>query len=207
MQGGQWKLRKRTRRKTEMLVLASVTAAYLALHGMPQNNIKVFAKSEDEIVLRVCNWEEYIDTGDWDEEERIALDNGVEIFGEKPLYEDFEDWYFETYGRRVRVEYSCFGTNEDLYNQLNLGDTYDLVCPSEYMIMKLMAEGRLEPYSDTFYDKNNECNYYANNVSPYIYNVMNTNEINGERWGKYAAGYMWGITGFFGGSIQLENLC
>ncbi len=127
MQGGQWKLRKRTRRKTEMLVLASVTAAYLALHGMPQNNMQVFAKSEDEIVLRVCNWEEYIDTGDWDEEERIALDNGVEIFGEKPLYEDFEDWYFETYGRRVRVEYSCFGTNEDLYNQLNLGDTYDLV--------------------------------------------------------------------------------
>ncbi len=195
MQGGQWKLGKRTRRKTGMLVLASVTAAYLALHGMPQNNMQVFAKSEDEIVLRVCNWEEYIDTGDWDEEERIALDNGVEIFGEKPLYEDFEDWYFETYGRRVRVEYSCFGTNEDLYNQLNLGDTYDLVCPSEYMIMKLMAEGRLEPYSDTFYDKNNECNYYVNNVSPYIYNVMNTNEINGERWGKYAAGYMWGITG------------
>ena len=30
-----------------------------------------------------------------------------------------------------------FGTNEDLYNQLTLGDTYDLVCPSEYMIMKL----------------------------------------------------------------------
>ena len=83
-------MRKRTRRKTGMLVLASVTAAYLALHGMPQNNMQVFAKSEDEIVLRVCNWEEYIDTGDWDEEERIALDNGVEIFGEKPLYEDFE---------------------------------------------------------------------------------------------------------------------
>ena len=92
-----------------MLVLASVTAAYLALHGMPQNNMQVFAKSEDEIVLRVCNWEEYIDTGDWDEEERIALDNGVEIFGEKPLYEDFEDWYFETYGRRVRVEYEADG--------------------------------------------------------------------------------------------------
>ena len=25
------------------------------------------AASEDEIVLRVCNWEEYIDLGDWNE--------------------------------------------------------------------------------------------------------------------------------------------
>ena len=109
-----------------------------------------------ETELRIANWEEYMDEGGWDEEERIVLDNGVTIFGEKPLYEDFEDWYFETYGMRVRVEYSSFGTNEDLYNQLNLGDTYDLVCPSEYMIMKLMAEDRLEPYSEAFYDKNNE---------------------------------------------------
>lgn len=154
-----------------------------------------YAKEEDEIVLRVCNWEEYIDLGDWDEDERMALDNGVEIFGENPIYDDFEEWYFETYGKKVRVEYSCFGTNEDLYNQLNLGDTYDLVCPSEYMIMKLMAEGRLEPYSEEFYDKNNECNYYINNVSPYIDRMMRENEINGESWSKYAAGYMWGITG------------
>lgn len=160
-----------------------------------QNANAVHAKAEDEIVLRVCNWEEYIDLGGWDEEERIELDNGVEILGVNPLYDDFEDWYFETYGKKVRVEYSCFGTNEDLYNQLNLGDTYDLVCPSEYMIMKLMAEGRLEPYSEEFYDKNNECNYYINNVSPYIDKMMRENEINGESWSKYAAGYMWGITG------------
>lgn len=150
---------------------------------------------EETVVLRVCSWEEYIDLGEWDADEAIALDNGRVIYGEKPLYEDFEDWYKETYGRDVRVEYSCFGTNEDLYNQLNIGDTYDLVCPSEYMIMKLMAEKKLVPYSDGFYDVQDVNNFYIRNVSPYIQKTLETNEIGGESWSKYAAGYMWGITG------------
>lgn len=51
---------------------------------------------------------------------------------------------------RVKVEYSTFGTNEELYSQLNLGNVFDLVCPSDYMIMKLMTENRLEPLSDVF---------------------------------------------------------
>ena len=42
------------------------------------------------------------------------------------LYEDFEEWFYETYGKKVRVEYSCFGTNEELYNMLTIGDEYDL---------------------------------------------------------------------------------
>ena len=155
---------------------------------------KVNAK-EEVITLRVCNWEEYIDLGDWDEEDFIELDIGAEIIGVNPLYEDFENWYYETYGRRVRVEYSCFGTNEDLYNQLTLGDTYDLVCPSDYMIMKLMAEDKAEPFSADFFDTGNKLNYYANGVSPYIENVFEENKINGESWKKYAACYMWGITG------------
>ena len=153
------------------------------------------APADDVITLRVCSWEEYIDLGGWDAEEQIDLDNGVSILGVKPMYRDFEDWYYETYGKRVRVEYSCFGTNEDLYNQLTLGDVYDLVCPSEYMIMKLMAEGRVEAYSDHFFDPSDENNYYVRGVSPYIAEVFATNELNGEPWSRYAAGFMWGLTG------------
>lgn len=151
--------------------------------------------ADDEIVLRVCNWEEYIDLGDWDEEELIELDNGVQILGVHPMYEDFEEWYYETTGKRVRVEYSCFGTNEDLYNQLTLGDTYDLVCPSDYMLMKLMAEHMAEPFSEQFFDTENADNYYVRGVSPYISQVFEENEIGGEAWKKYAACYMWGTTG------------
>ncbi|MDO5344916.1 MAG: extracellular solute-binding protein [Lachnospiraceae bacterium] len=147
-----------------------------------------------EVTLRVCNWEEYIDLGGWDEEEAIDLDSG-DIIGVNSMVEDFETWYYETYGIRVHVEYSTFGTNEDLYNMLTLGDVYDLVCPSEYMIMKLMAQGRLVPLSESFFDTEDENNYYMNGVSPYIRSIFAENEINGEAWGKYAAGYMWGITG------------
>ncbi|MBQ2467472.1 MAG: spermidine/putrescine ABC transporter substrate-binding protein, partial [Lachnospiraceae bacterium] len=59
-----------------------------------------------EIVLRIANCEEYIDEGDWDEDETIELEDGTEILGENALVDDFEEWYEETYGQKVRVEYS-----------------------------------------------------------------------------------------------------
>lgn len=83
-------------------------------------------RDEAEVVLRVCNWEEYIDLGDWDEEETIELESG-DIIGENSMVEDFEEWYEENYGVKVKVEYSTFGTNEDLYNMLTLGDRKSVV--------------------------------------------------------------------------------
>ncbi len=148
----------------------------------------------DTIVLRVCNWEEYIDEGGWEDDEVIDLDSG-DIFGENSMIQDFEQWYQDTYGKKVRVEYSTFGTNEELYSQLNLGNVYDLVCPSDYMIMKLLKEDKLEPLSKEFFDTENENNYYVNGVSPYINGVFEENQIDGKPWADYAAGYMWGITG------------
>ena len=154
----------------------------------------VAAKDDDVVTLRVCNWEEYIDEGGWDDDETIELPEG-DIIGVNPLYKDFEQWYYDTYHRKVKVEYSCFGTNEELYNMLSLGNEYDIVCPSEYMIMKLMAENQLVPFSDAFFDENIDENYYIKGVSPFIRNTFENNEINGEAWSKYAAGYMWGVTG------------
>lgn len=147
-----------------------------------------------EVTLRVCSWEEYIDLGGWDEDEVIDLESG-DIIGENSMIEDFQDWYYETYGIRVNVVYSTFGTNEDLYNMLTLGDVYDVVCPSEYMVMKLMAEDMLVPLSDDFFDTSDENNYYTNGVSPYLESVLDSQEMNGEKWSDYMAGYMWGITG------------
>ncbi len=152
------------------------------------------AQSGKTVTLRVCSWEEYIDTGDWDADEAIDLPSG-DIIGENSMVQDFESWYEETYGVKVKVEYSTFGTNEDLYNMLTLGDTFDLVCPSEYMFMKLISEDRLVPLSDGFFDASEENNYYIKGVSPYLRNIFETKEIDGEPWAKYAAGYMWGVTG------------
>jgi spermidine/putrescine transport system substrate-binding protein len=187
------------RRHISLAVCLVLLLGMLSVWTPSENKVKASSTksntSEKEITLRVCNWEEYIDLGDWDEEEVIELDNGEEILGVNTLTDDFEEWYYETYGAKVNVEYSCFGTNEDLYNMLTLGDVYDLVCPSDYMIMKLMAEEQLVPFSDEFFDETNENNYYVNGVSPYIRETFDENEINGESWSKYAAGYMWGLTG------------
>ena len=155
----------------------------------------VSALAEEETVLRICNWEEYIDEGGWEEDEVIDLDSG-DIFGENNMVEDFESWYYDTYHKKLRVEYSTFGTNEDLYNMLTLGDVFDLVCPSEYMIMKLMAEQKVVPLSDGFFDETDENNYYIKGVSPFMRSLFEKQKINGESWAKYAAGYMWGVTGF-----------
>ena len=146
------------RRKIFIFTLLTVMLSVLIFTAAP-----VLAEDE-EIVLRVCSWEEYIDEGGWDEEELIELENGLEIIGENSMVEDFEAWYFETYGKKVRVEYATFGTNEELYNQLTLGSTFDIVCPSEYMIMKLIAEDMTVPYSEGFFDASVEENYYAKGV-------------------------------------------
>ena len=193
------------RRKAFLLLLAAMLslpvqardalAAGTSKESVQEQTEKEPAQTEkNQVVLRVCNWEEYIDLGDWDDDEVIDLESG-DIFGENPLIKDFEEWYEQEYGRRVKVEYSTFGTNEDLYNMLTLGDVYDLVCPSEYMFMKLMAEEQLVPLSDAFFDKEDPDNFYTSGVSPYIREIFDSHEINGEPWSKYAAGYMWGITG------------
>ena len=180
---------------------ATVVAAGLLL-TMPGSAMLACAKGNDStkesggdtVTLRVCNWEEYIDTGDWGDDEAIELPSGT-IMGKNAMVDDFETWYKETYGVNVKVEYSTFGTNEDLYNMLTLGDTYDLICPSEYMFMKLASENELVPLSKEFFDRSNPNNYYVNGLSPYISNIFDSHKISGKPWSTYAAGFMWGVTG------------
>lgn len=167
-----------------LCTLAAVGA--LACTALP---LSACSQKESALVLRVSNWEEYIDLGGWDKDETIEVGDG--IIGENSMIDDFTEWFNGgDFGFKVRVEYSTFGTNEDLYNRLNLGDKYDLVCPSDYMIMQLMREGKAEKYSDSFRDAAIEGNYYSQNVSPFIRNGFESFGGN-----EYAAGYMWGTTG------------
>ncbi len=140
-------------------------------------------RPKNKNVLRVANCAEYIYGGDEDSE----------------LLREFETWYKEKTGEEIHVEYSTYEDNETLYNYLKMGDKFDLVCPSEYMIMKLADEGRLLTYPEEFFDTQNQDNYYINNVSPFINETFKSNIIsdrNPRAWSAYAAGYMWGTTGF-----------
>ena len=128
------------------------------------------ADGEEKQVLRIYNWEDYICNED--DEEAGYVD----------LIAAFEEAY------DCEVEYSTFGTNENMYNELKINEgSYDLVCPSDYMIMKMIREGMCEPFTEEF----RTSSLYAQNVSPYIRGIF---EENG--WDKYAIGYMWGTMGF-----------
>ncbi len=141
---------------------------------------------KQETVLRIASWEEYIDEGGDDS-----------YFGGQSMIEDFEDWYEETRGEKIRVVYVPLSDNEQMYAKIDkFNRHYDLLCPSEYMFMKLAAENKLEQYPDSFFDVEKEENYYARNVTPYIKETFENNTIGGVKWSKYAAGYMWGTTGF-----------
>ncbi|MBE5752089.1 MAG: extracellular solute-binding protein [Clostridiales bacterium] len=140
-----------------------------------------------ENVLRVASWDEYICEG--------GEDSYVE--NSRPLYEEFEDWYFEQTGQEITVEYVPLQDNETMYNKIKMGDDYDLLCPSEYMIMKLAKEGKLQKFPQEFFDTSVKTNYYAKNVSSYIKGVFDGLHIDEQSTlTDYAAGYMWGTTGF-----------
>ena len=169
------------------------------------------AGKSETVTLRVCNWEEYIDLGGWDESELIDIENNYSeegIIGVQSMTDDFTEWFKETYGYEVKVEYSTFGTNEDLYNRLSLGDEYDLVCPSDYMLMKLIAEGNYVEFSEGFWDETKEENYYAKHVSRYIDGGEGQGIFNypAYDWHKKAACYMWGTTGLVYNPEKIDSV-
>lgn len=75
--------------------------------------------------LYVYNWGEYISDGSED-----SLDVNAA----------FEDYCREVLGKNVKVNYSTYASNEDMYAKLSSGAvSYDVIIPSDYMI-GLMAD-------------------------------------------------------------------
>lgn len=117
---------KRERRRSERVaagVMGGVlTAAVIAVLVLSGNSTQV---------LNVYNWGEYISDGSDDSLNTI---------------EAFEQWYEENYGRKVKVNYTTFASNEDMYAKLSSGAvSFDVVIPSDYMIARMRDEGMLLP--------------------------------------------------------------
>ena len=125
------------------------------------SSITVFADENVSGVLRIGNWEDYI---------------GEDVIS------GFEEQY-----PNVTVEYSTFGTNEDMYNELKINPgSFDLMCPSEYMIQKMLMENMLVSFDAP---KN-----YLDYGSNYIINKFNSMGLtDGDK--IYTVGYMWGLLG------------
>ena len=139
----------------------------------------LFGCKEEEVkTLRIYNWQDYIDDG---------TEGGSDVI------EDFKAWYKGKYNEEINVVYDTFETNEVMMNNLKTGKTtYDLICPSEYTIQKMIRLDMLDEYDFELKDKNGDVilENYAN-VSPYLIDLFTKNG-----WNNYAVPYMWGTLGF-----------
>ena len=128
--------------------------------------------SEDrDHILKVYNWADYID---------------------EELIDEFEVWYEEQTGEPVEIIYQTFDINETMLSKIELGhEDYDVVCPSDYIIERMLANDLLLPLERDF----GETPDYIGNVAPYFTEKLREVEGHGKNANDYCVGYMWGTVG------------
>ena len=124
--------------------------------------------SSKTLTLNVYNWGEYISDGSDDSLDTIKA---------------FESWYAETYGTKVKVNYTTYASNEDMYAKLSAGAvSYDVVIPSDYMIARMREENMLLPLN---FDNIPNYQYIADSYKGLYYDPDNT----------YSVPYSYGVIG------------
>ena len=71
---------------------------------------------------------------------------------DEDLFEDFEDWYKEQTGKKVKVEIETFETVENARLAVETKGDFDLVCPSDYAIEYLVKKGLVQKVDKTIID-------------------------------------------------------
>ena len=137
-------------------------------------------------VLRLLNVEDYI-------YEKDPEDEGAA----KNLIHQFEDYARELGYDKVSVSYATTDTPESMFNEVKIApDNFDLICPSDYMIQKLIVNDMLEEMN---VDKDHMPNYFKNasSIKDRLDAISATNATTGDvcYLKDYAVGYMWGTLG------------
>ena len=132
----------------------------------------VQARDDDRShILKIYNWADYID---------------------EDLLDEFKDWYQEQTGEEIEIIYQLFDINEVMLTKIETGhEDYDVVCPSEYIIERMLRNDLLQPISHDFGSTPD----YTENVSPYFKELVNEFSAGGRMGSDYAVPYMWGTTG------------
>lgn len=142
----------------------------VATFGM--NSSHVYAADRAH-TLKVYNWADYID-----------LDN---------VLDKFPAWYKEQTGEDVVISYQTFDINESMLTQIEIGhEDYDVICPSEYIIERMLRNHLLLPINKDFGSTPD----YTKLVAPFAIDKFqqmapDSNTIVSD----YTVGYMWGTTG------------
>ena len=136
------------------------------------------------LTLNVYNWGEYISDGSEDSFDTIR---------------EFEKWYEQTYNQKVKVNYTTFASNEDMFAKLSSGAvSFDVVIPSDYMIAR-MAENKMlleldfknipnyeninESFRGLYYDPDNKYTVpYTYGMVGVIYNANVVDEADARGW-------------------------
>ena len=128
--------------------------------------------ADREHTLKIYNWADYID---------------------EDVLTEFQEWYKEQTGEEVEVIYQLFDINEIMLAKIERGkEDFDVVCPSEYIIERMLRNDLLLPIDKDF---GTTPNYIDSNISPYIIDRFNMIDGSGKNANDYAVGYMWGTTG------------
>ncbi len=151
-----------------------ITAAFSMITAMG-----LTVSAAETVTINVYNWGEYISDGSDD-----TLD----------VNKAFEEKY-----PNIKVNYTMYTSNEDLYAKLKSGaSNYDIIIPSDYMIGRMIEEDMLEKidtsklenykyiseqYKNLPYDPNNEYSVpYNVGMVGVIYNTMGVDEEDTGSW-------------------------
>lgn len=128
-------------------------------------------EKERSTLLKIYNWGDYMD---------------------EEVLDEFPAWYKEQTGEDVRIIYQVFDINEIMLTKIERGhEDFDLVCPSEYIIERMLKKDLLLPIVRNF----GKTPDYLDNVSPYIQEQLNKLSQPGRKTTDYVVPYMWGTAG------------
>ncbi len=163
-----------------LLVLGTSSCRYQRLDEGKEEEAQVLTVSDSsyyekfkgkDISINVYNWGEYISDGS-----DGLLDVNTEF----------------TNLTGIKVNYSTYATNEELYAKLKGGGTnYDIIIPSDYMIARMIKEGMLQ-----------KLNYenipnFANIMPKFVGNLYDPDD-------EYSVPYTWGTVGIIYDNTAVE---
>lgn len=124
--------------------------------------------------LKVLNWADYIN---------------------EDVKANFEQWYFDQTGEKVELVYETFDINETALTKIEVGhEDYDVFCPSEYIIERMLKKNLLLPIRKELIA---DSIWYFDNISPFVTEKFQQMAPSADiKVSDYTVGYMWGTTGF-----------
>ena len=146
----------------------------VVLMALPCFLVSNLYAADREHKLKVYNWADYID-----------MEN---------VLNTFPDWYYEQTGEKVEILYQTFDINESMLTEIEKGhEDYDVICPSEYIIERMLRQGLLLPINKDFGNTPD----YTTNVAPFAVEKFQEMAPAGSdiNVSDYTVGYMWGTTG------------